>query len=218
MAKALAGRTADLTVLSDGQFDEQDLAAMAMTSNFNQTAYYYIAKLRLEYLAGHAAEASVWAEHAEALLPSFAGQPGQGELAVLGALARLATLEADPADRLEVLDAVRRRLAELERWAVACPANFESKARLVRAELAAADGDLVVADEVFGQAIESALRNGFTQWAALAAERRGMAMRVSDPVGARASFADAAAHYGAWGATRKARALEALAVPDATTV
>ena len=88
----------------------------------------------------------------------------------------------------------------------------------MRAELTAADGDLVVAGELFGQAIDSALRDGFTQWAALAAERRGMAMRVSDPVGARASFADAAAHYSAWGATRKARALEALAVPDVTTV
>lgn len=218
MAKALAGRTPDLTSLSDGQFDEQDLAAMATTSNFNQTAYYLIAKVRLAYLAGNAAEACDWAERAEALLPSFAGQPGQGELAVLGALARLATLPAEPADRSEALGAVRRRLAELEQWATACPANFESKAGLVRAELAAADGDLVLADEAFGQAIVSALGHGFTQWAALAAERRGMVMRVSNPAAARASFANAAAYYQAWGATRKARELEASAERDVPTV
>ena len=218
MAKALTGRTPSLTSLSDDLFDEQELAAMAQTSNFNQTAYYYIAKLRLAYLAGDAAEARSWAERAEALLPSFAGQPGQGELAVLGALARLATLPAEGVDRSEALGVIRGRLAQLEQWAMACPANFESKARLVGAGIAAADGDLVASDEAFREAIDSALRNGFTQWAALAAERRGLAMRDTNPAAARTSFAEAAAHYQAWGATRKASELEALAERDMTTV
>jgi hypothetical protein len=218
MAKALAGRTPALTSLSDDQFDEQELAAMAQTSNFNQAAYYYIAKLRLAYLAGDAAEARSWAERAEALLPSFAGQPGQGELAVLGALARLATLPAEGVDRSEALGVIRGRLAQLEQWAMACPANFESKARLVRAGIAAADGDLVASDEAFREAIDSALRNGFTQWAALAAERRGLAMRDTNPAAARTCFAEAATHYQAWGATRKASELEALAERDVTTV
>lgn len=218
MAKAMAGWTPDMTSLSDDLFDEQDLAAMATTSNFNQTAYYFIAKLRLAYLAGDAAEACTWAERAEALLPSFAGQPGQGELVILGALARLANLPAEPTDRSVGLDVVRRGLAELEQWAAACPENFQSKARLIRAEMAAAHGDLVAADEAFGEAIDSAHRHGFTQWAALAAERRGLAMRVSNPAAARAWFADAAARYQAWGATRKVSELEALAEGGVTTV
>jgi predicted ATPase/class 3 adenylate cyclase len=218
MAKALSGRTPDLTSLSDDQFDEADLAAMAMTSNFNQTAYYFIAKLRLAYLAGEYADARDWAERAEVLLPSFAGQPGQGELAVLAALAGLAMLPAEPAERAAALEVVRRRLAELEQWAIPCPANFEPKARLVQAEIAAADGDPVAADTAYGEAIDSARRHGFIQWAALAAERRGHGMRVSNPAAARASFVDAAAHYEAWGATRKARELESLAERDVTAV
>jgi predicted ATPase/class 3 adenylate cyclase len=218
MARALAGGTAALTSLSDGVFDEADLAAMASTSNFNQTAYYFIAKLRLAYLAGDAVGACVWAEQAEALLPSFAGQPGQGELAVLGALARLANLSPEPDDRAAALAVVRDRLAQLEQWAIACPANFESKARLVQAELAAVEGDLRVADEAFGAAIDSAEANGFTQWAALAAERQGMALRRSDPAEARARLADAAGRYRTWGAMRKAAELEAFAERVATPV
>ena len=211
MAKALAGRTPRLTSLSDDRFDEAELAAMAETSNFNQTAYYYIAKLRLAYLTGDPSDACTWAERAEALLPSFAGQPGQGELAILGALARLASLPAEPAARSESLDLVRGRLAELEQWAAACPVNFDAKARLVRAELAAVEGDLGAADRGFGEAIGSAREHGFTQWAALAAERRGVALGASNPAAAGAAFTEAAAHYRAWGATRKAEELETLA-------
>ncbi len=218
MAKALAGRTAELTSLSDDGFDEQDLAAMATTSNFNQTAYYFIAKLRLSYLAGDAVEACTWAERADALLPSFAGQPGQGELAVLRALARLATLPTEAAARTEALDGVRGGLGQLEAWAAGCAPNFEPKARLVRGELAAAEGDLAAADAAFVEAIASATAHGFTQWAALAAERRGQAIGRSDPSAARALFAEAAAHYRAWGATRKATELEGLAARDPAAV
>jgi predicted negative regulator of RcsB-dependent stress response len=139
-------------------------------------------------------------------------------LAVLGALARLANLPSEPADRSATLVVVRDRLAQLEQWAIACPANFESKARLVQGELAAAEGDLRAADEAFRAAIDTAAANGFTQWAALAAERRGMAVRRSDPSEARARFADAVARYRAWGATRKAAELEAFAGRVATPV
>jgi predicted ATPase/class 3 adenylate cyclase len=194
MAKALAGRTPDLISLSDDRVDEQDLAAMASTSNFNQTAYYFIAKLRLAYLAGDPVEAVAWAERAEALLPSFAGQPGQGELTLLAGLARLAALPAEPATRAETLEAVRGALARLERWAEACPVNFEAKARLLGAELEAVDGDPAAADAGFAASISSAVSSALPQWAALAAERRAALLRATDPRAARAAFVDAAAH------------------------
>lgn len=218
MARALAGRTIRLTSLSDDAFDEAELASMALTSNFNQTAYYQIAKLRLAYLAGDPVAAADWAAQAEALLPSFAGQPGHGELAVLAALARLATLPEATAERATALDGVRARLAELERWAVACPANFEPKAWLVRGELAAVEGDLAGANQAFERAIASATEHGFPQWAALAAERQGRVLQGTDPAAARAAFAEAASHYRTWGAQRKVVELEALAARDMTVV
>lgn len=211
MAKALVGRTTGLTSLSGDGFDEQELAAMATTSNFNQTAYYDIAKLRLAYLAGDATAACQWAGQAEALLQSFAGQPGQGELAVLAALARLATLPTEAEARAEVVARVRGTLRELNSWAVSCAANFEPKAALVRGELAAAEGDLAAADAAFGAAINSATAHRAPQWAALAAERRGHAVRATDEAAAASHFAGSAAHYRVWGATRKAEELDGLA-------
>jgi len=216
MAKALAGRTPALASLTDEAFDEAELAAMATTSNFNQTAYYFIAKLRLAYLAGDVHGARAWAGQAEQLLPSFAGQPGQGELATLAALARLATLPDDPAGRAAELDDARGRLAQLDAWAALCPANFDAKAALVRGELAVVEGDEAGAATAFKAAIDSATTHGFRQWAALAAERHGHALVATNPARAREQFAVAAEHYRAWGATRKADELAALSQRDAT--
>jgi predicted ATPase len=215
MAKALAGHTDSLTSLTDPVTGEEELAAMAETANYNQAAYYYIAKLRLAYLAGDVRSAVRYAELAEGLLPSFGAQVGQGELAVLSALARLADLPAEPVLRAPALEDVREQLAELQGWAARCAANFEHKATLVRGELAAATGDWDAADSLLGTAAEQAAEAGFPQWAALACERRGHAARAAGRAGASRCFEEAADHYRAWGAHRKAA--EAATEPALTT-
>ncbi len=209
MAKALSGRTESLTSLTDELANEQVLAAMLETANFNQAAYYHIAKLRLAYLAGDVRAALACAEMAYQLLPSFAGQVGQVELTVLAALAQLAGLPEDAPSRTETLDSVGEKLAHLEAWSVSCPANFAHKASLVRGELAAATGDGASADSCYEDAEGQASADGFPQWAALACERRGhiAASRES----AAKAFSAAAAHYRAWGAAAKATEMEALA-------
>ena len=203
-AKALAGHTDSLTSLSDAVADEEELAAMAQTANYNQTGYYYIAKLRLAYLAGDVRSAIRYAELAERLLPSFAAQVGQAELAVLSALARLADLPAEPALRAPALDGVRAQHAELRGWAAGCAPNFEHKATLVEGELAAATGDWDAADALLDAAAEQAADAGFSQWAALAWERRGYAARAAGRASASRCFEAAADHYRVWGAGRKA--------------
>lgn len=209
MAKALSGRTESLMSLTDEVADEQELAAMLETANFNQAAYYHIARLRLAYLAGDPKAALASASVAYQLLPSFAGQVGQVELTVLAALAQLADLPDDAASRAETLDGVGEKLAQLEAWSVSCPANFAHKASLVRGELAAALGESASADACFQDAEQQAAEEGFPQWAALACERRGHAAR--SPEAATKAFSTAAAHYRAWGASMKAAEMEALA-------
>jgi predicted ATPase/class 3 adenylate cyclase len=209
MAKALSGRTESLTSLTDEVADEQELAAMVETANFNQAAYYHIAKLRLAYLAGDPKAALAAAEKAYELLPSFAGQVGQAELTVLAALAQLAELPENEASRAEALDSVGEKLAQLEAWSASCRANFAHKASLVRGELAAAMGESAAAEAHFGEAEREASAEGFPQWAALACERRGHAARSRES--AATAFSAAAAHYRTWGASRKSDELEALA-------
>jgi predicted ATPase/class 3 adenylate cyclase len=212
MAKALAGQTESLTSLSGDAADEEELAAMVDSANFNQAAYYHIAKLRLHYLAGEPSVALEYADRAYQLLPSFGGQVGQVELTVLAALSRLADLPADPALRDEALESVREMLAQLEAWSVSCPANFEHKANLVRGELAAAKGQSESADAALADAAGQAVAEGFHQWAALACERRGHAAQAAgfaEPAGEH--FAAASQHYRAWGASAKVVELGALA-------
>ena len=209
MAKALSGRTESLTSLTDEVADEQELAAMVETANFNQAAYYHIAKLRLAYLAGDPKAACEAAALAYQLLPSFAGQVGQVELTVLAALAQLADLPSDDAARAETIDSVHEKLAGLEAWSIGCPANFAHKASLVRGELAAAQGDGESAESWFADAERHAAADGFPQWAALACERSGHA--ATSPESARPAFTEAAAHYRTWGAERKAAEMDARA-------
>jgi predicted ATPase len=209
MAKALSGGTESLTSLTDEVADEQELAAMLETANFNQAAYYHIAKLRLAYLAGDPKTALASSEMAYALLPSFVGQVGQVELTVLAALAQLADLPDDAASRAETLDGVGAKLAQLEAWGASCPENFAHKASLVRGELAAALGESASADACFEDAERQASAEGFPQWAALACERRGHAARSRES--AAKAFSAAAAHYRTWGASTKAAEMDTLA-------
>jgi hypothetical protein len=178
------------------------------TANFNQAAAYHLAKLRLAYLAGDPKTALASAELAYRLRPSFPGQFMLVELTTLAALSQLADLPSDPALRTEALDGVREKLAQLDAWSANCPANFAHKASLVRAELAAAQGESASADAGFEEAEKQAAADGFPQWAALAFERRGHAARSA--AAAATFFKVAAAHYDAWGASRKAAEMEAL--------
>lgn len=182
---------------------------MVETANFNQAAYYHIAKLRLAYLAGDPKAACEAAALAYQLLPSFAGQVGQVELTVLAALAQLADLPSEDAARAETIDSVHEKLAGLEAWSIGCPANFAHKASLVRGELAAAQGDGESAESWFADAERHAAADGFPQWAALACERSGHA--ATSPESARPAFTEAAAHYRTWGAERKAAEMDARA-------
>jgi predicted ATPase len=208
VAHALAGRTGGLASLTGEGVDEQDLAAMTQTENFNQAGFYHVAKLRLLYLCGRAAEALESAALAERLLPSFLGQVGQIDLTVYGALSRLAVLPGADAGASEP---VRQALSELEVWSAACPENFADKLALVRGELHAVGGRYAEADALFAEAEAHATANDLVQWAALARERRGHAARAAGATTAAGHFAAAAEHYRSWGAAAKAAELAALA-------
>lgn len=210
VAKALAGSTDSLVDLGDDWCSEEQLAEIMATTSYNQMAYYLTAKLKLLTMAGSAHAGLEFGNQAEALRPSFAGQPGEFDFVVWMALAEIS--DDDPAaDRAALIESARTRLDQIDQWRQLCPANFEHKWALVAAELAAQDGEDDAAEPLFDQAISAADEHGFVNYAGLAAERKGRWMaglQRSDE--ASRAFATAAEHYENWGADRLAAAVREL--------
>jgi PAS domain S-box-containing protein len=108
------------------------------------------------------------------------------------------------------MDTVAGHRRELELWARHCPANFESRAALVAAELARIEGRERDATQLYERAISSARENGFVHHEALTLElaARFYAARGFDRI-AKAYLRDAKYGYRQWGAEGKVRQLEA---------
>ena len=69
VAKAFKGRTADYTSLTDEKYDEAaDIASICKTDLFNQIAYYFVSKLKLNVHFGNWDEAISWGEK---IFPTF---------------------------------------------------------------------------------------------------------------------------------------------------
>jgi serine/threonine protein kinase/predicted ATPase len=209
-AKALAGLTASPLSLTDAEHDEgRDLEWMCRTDNYTQMAYYFIAKARLAYYFGDHEAALAYADRALPVLASFQAQIGEVELRFYHALALCAAAGRSAAARDRLLIQAEGHRARLERWAGACPANFEHKARLVAAELARRGGRPDEALRLYDEAAGSALRFQYPHHAALAWELAGdCRFERGDIPAARDHLARACQGYRDWGALAKVRDLE----------
>ncbi len=99
---------------------------------------------------------------------------------------------------------------QLEIWAAHCPANFENRASLARAEIARIEGRVLDAEHLYEKAIQSAQENGFIHNEALCHELAGQfylargLRTIAD-----AYLKNARACYEQWGAVGKVAQLEA---------
>jgi predicted ATPase len=209
-ASALQGSTADRLSLSDGEHEEQqDLASICATTNYNQIGYYCIVKMRLAYYYGDYAAAVAYAERALPTLPAFRGQIGEWEFAFYRALASAALAAgAGDVEREPLIATAQEQLEAFERWAAAGPANFAHKRNLIAAELYRVRGDHVQAEEAFRAAVSSAAKSGFTHDLALAHERAAIFFDATNDRTRAVEYAErAAVHYDAWQAWAKSAAV-----------
>jgi hypothetical protein len=106
-------------------------------------------------------------------------------------------------------------LRTLNNWARSCPANFEPFALILHAELLRVLGQAPRATRTYERAIASCLTHGTTKREAIACELASKhACACGNPVAAERYRRRAADAYRRWGATAKARALEAAAAPS----
>jgi len=190
--------------------DERFEAFIAKNRSMCMQAYYRHHLSMLRYIEGDFAAAraandwsdeSVWAVH---------GQLQVEEHAFYQSLIQLATCpEAASPEREECLARVRANRDRLKVLVEHSPTNFQHKVLLIEAEYmrVVGEGDIALA---YDEALEVALRNGYVQDAAIAAERAFDWYRSRRQIArARAYLFEAIQHYDTWGAAAKVQRLNA---------
>jgi PAS domain S-box-containing protein len=172
--------------------------------------FYWTRKLQARFFAGDhdsAIEASV---RAHQLLWPAASQVETGDFRFFAALSHAAAWNsASSKAKCKHFSELNDHHRQLEIWALHCPANFETKAALVKAEIARIKRRVVDAERFYEVAISSAHENGFAHCEAVANEcaaqfyaDRGLTRIAS------LFFRDARVCYLRWGADAKVRQLE----------
>lgn len=208
VAKAFKGLTGSLTSLTDEKHhEEKDIASICETDLFNQVAYYYISKLKLNVHAGNWEEAMEWGNKALPLLPAFFSQPGYMELEQYYAIAALYLAIDNKGDAATMIDIADKSIEKFNAWAQHCPGNFLHKSLLLQAIKAAADSKFNVAEKLFTEAAANAEKAGFIQDSALAWEHL-MRMQQKHNLDYKKSLQRALKAYENWGADAKVKYLQ----------
>ncbi len=171
--------------------------------------HYGVLKSQALYLYGRIEEAQRHAEEAERLLSFVSGHFSVAVHEFYAALIAAAVAEhADDEVRPELIEQIKRRQRQLQRWAESCTDNFLHKALFVAAEVARLKGEAWKAADLYDRAIEEAGRSGYLQEETLARERAGLFWLARKRHKISAVYLSEAHHgYQLWGASRKARML-----------
>ncbi len=208
----LVGETRDAGEYAAGGLEEAEFRALC-EAHHSQMAlcFLHILKAQAQYLHRRPAEALASTRAVDDQLAFIVNHVQLAEHRLYQALALLALFSELPeGERPAALEQVRGNLAQLERWASFCPANFAHKQLLVAAELARVEGDPAAID-LYDQAIEAARQSELVQDQALASElaaRHWLGRSRKGRIG-QMYLRDARYAYDLWGARRKVEALEA---------
>jgi predicted ATPase/serine phosphatase RsbU (regulator of sigma subunit) len=208
--RALEGRTASPTSLSDADFDEEAFLAQLLPRSFPVPQHvFHILKLQLAVLFGDLSAARASAAASEALLPvSFSLHHATEHHLYRALLDALDPCPADAAAARARLDAARALFAQ---WAEAAPANFLAKQRLLDAEAARLDGDELEAMRLYSAAIDLARTHRYLHIEAITCERLGLLHLHSQRLReANLYLRDAMHAFSRWGAPAKAQQLTLL--------
>ncbi len=212
LVRMLRGLTREFGSLNDGDFDElvsERLLAGNPVLAFSEFCYL-TRKLQARFFAGDYAAAVDASQRAHSLLWPVASQIETGEFRFYAALARAAAWNsASSEERQEHLSSLADHHRQLEIWALHCPANFETKAALVSAEIARIEGRELDAERLYEGAIKSARENDFVHNEALANElaARFYIARGLETAGY-AHLRNARNCYDSWGARGKVMQLD----------
>ena len=204
---ALLGLTNDtMTYAGEGGFDDDAYdASLATDSSAFVQALHHHHHAFVQYVFGNFPAALATDAKTSDVIWALHGQLEVEEHLFYQALIHLGVwLDVPEAERGALLEKARENETKLRALAVSAPVNYEHKRLLVAAEIARVTGSTAEAADLYDQAIESALSDGWVHHAAIACER---ALRFHAAMGrtarARGYAIEAVTHYGVWGATAK---------------
>ncbi|HTF70735.1 MAG TPA: sigma 54-interacting transcriptional regulator, partial [Edaphobacter sp.] len=161
----MQGRTATFSSFRDAQFDESTFEMQLTEDRMTlMIAWYWILKLKAQFLSGDYAEALAAADKVKPLLSAAAAQIQLLDYFYYSALTVAACYENASADEQqewrELLTAHREQLGE---WAENYTPTFGDKHALVSAEIARIEGRNLDAMRLYEEAIRATRENGFVQ-------------------------------------------------------
>jgi PAS domain S-box-containing protein len=214
LVRTLRGLTPKFGCLDDNEFEELRFERHVSGNPALAVAEcrYSIRKLQARFFAGDYDAAVDACSRAKRLLWTSLGSIDEAEFEFYGGLARAASCDAPEADdRRRHFEALAAHHSRVDEWAQNCAENFETRAALLKAEIARIEGREIEAERLYERAINAAAKNGFIHIEALANElasrfyeRRGFAKI------ARTYLRDARQGYLRWGADGKVRQLDQL--------
>ena len=172
--------------------------------------FYWTRKLQARFFAGDNALAVEASRKAHPLLWPAASQVETGDFRFYAALANAAAWNtASREEKQSHFAALKDHHRQLEIWALHCPANFETRAALVSAEIARIEGRVLDAENLYEAAIRSAHDNDLTHCEAVANELAGRfyLARGIETAGY-AYLRNTRNCYDRWGATGKVKQLD----------
>jgi len=212
LIRTLRGLTSNFGSFDADEYNEAEVEQRLASNPALALAefFYWTRKLQARFFAGDYDSAVEASGRAHDLLWPAASQVETGDFRFFAALAHAAAWNSAPSkEKRKHLAAVADHHRRLETWALHCPANFETKAALVNAEIARIKGRMAEAEKFYDAAVSSAHENGFAHYEAVANECAAQfyAARGLNKI-ANLFFRDARSCYLRWGADAKVRQLE----------
>jgi GAF domain-containing protein len=212
LVRTLRGLTPKFGCFDDGDFDELQAERHLASNPVLSCAefFYWTRKQQGRFFAGDLVAAVEASLEGQRLLWTATGQLETADFRFFGAFARAAAwYSASPDQKDWHFEALTAHSRQLEVWAEHCPANFESRAALVRAEIARIDARTLDAEQLYEDAIRSAHTNDFVHVQAIAHELAAAFYKARGfAITADAYLRNARASYARWGAQGKVNQID----------
>ncbi|MGF6767897.1 PAS domain S-box-containing protein [Paraburkholderia sp. GAS199] len=211
LIRALRGSTKDMSTFDDSDFNERrfEERVRGQPQLALPACYYWIRRLQASVFAADTRSAIRAISKVRPVLWTTPTQIEHAEYHFYGALAwAMRCHSLATARQSGCLNRLRAHHARLHGWAQNCPATFSSRAALIAAEIARAEGRELDVLRLYEEAITFARRDGMVYVEALAHElAAGFCDMHKLSTTARAHLRNARQSYLRWGANGKVRQL-----------